>query len=49
MANKPEDDAEDREGLDRYLKRRPRLPRPRRKPDNRMLKPNGRTGAYETK
>ncbi len=33
-----------------YRKKPSRLPRPRKeKPDNRMIKPNGRVGSYETK
>ena len=53
MAKKPETGTHEedaREGLDRYLKRQSsRLPRPKQKPSNRMLKPHGRTGSYETK
>lgn len=48
MTDKP--DEEVRENGEDYRKKPSRLPRPnKRKPDNRMLKPNGRSGAYETK
>lgn len=49
MANKPDDNTVEVEVENPDLRKDRRLPRPKRRLDNRMLKPNGRTHSYETK